>query len=388
MQKKPILIIDGHLDMAFCALHHRRDLTQPVAVLRDREGGRKDAASSHPDSLERRKNLGKTYPGTATVSLPALRRGHVGIVLTSIMCRVDEPGPHSHNAARTQTAAHAKGKAHLAYYRALEGAGEINLLKTPADLDSSVSLWEDAAAKKTTAADSLPIGVILSMESADPILDPDQVRDWWTWGLRSVSLTHFGVNTWGHGTGTEGGLFPPAFPLMDAMRETGIAIDVSHLADLAFWQVMEYWNGPVHASHCACRALVPGQRHLSDEMIRALIQRDGVIGGVFFEGMLNPEWNFNDPATRKPHATRSMSAVVEHIDHICQIAGNADHVAIGSDLDGGYGRELAPTDIDTIADLQNFPLVLQHWGFSEANILKVAHGNLLRLFRRAWKDSK
>jgi membrane dipeptidase len=270
---------------------------------------------------------------------------------------------------------------HLAYYRSLEHAGEIKLIHSRGDLDNMAELW---LAIDEDSADSTPVGVILSMESADPILGPDQVEEWRLWGLRSVSLTHFGVNTWGHGSGTEGGLFAPAFPLMDALKAAKIAVDVSHLADTAFWDVMEYWDGPIHASHANCRALVPGQRHLSDEMIRELIQRGGVIGVVFYEGMLNPEWDWDDPSTRLLRASRSMSAVVEHVDHICQLAGNSDHVAIGSDLDGGFGRELAPIDLDNISDLQKFPQVLEAGGYKQEDILKISHGNLLRFFRNAW----
>ena len=147
---------------------------------------------------------------------------------------------------------------------------------------------------------------------------------------------------------------PAAYPLLDALAETDIALDLTHAADLTFLAVARLLARPVHASHCMCRALVPGQRHLSDEMIKALIERGGVIGIVFAEYMLNPEMDFDDPSTYPRTARRSMSAAINHIDHICQLAGNCNHVAIGSDLDGGFGRELSPTDLNTIADLQRF----------------------------------
>jgi len=171
---------------------------------------------------------------------------------------------------------------------------------------------------------------------------------------------------------------------MDALRTAGIVLDLTHATDLVFWQVLEYWDGPVHASHCNCRALVPGQRHLSDEMITAIAGRGGVVGMVFAEQMLNPAWNWEDPATHRATATRSMSAVVEHVDHICQLLGNADHVALGSDLDGGFGRDLAPIDMDTIADLQAFVGILRARGYSEEDMRKIAHGNLIGFFRKAW----
>jgi membrane dipeptidase len=222
------------------------------------------------------------------------------------------------------------------------------------------------------------------MECADPILNPDQVPEWHAAGLRSVSLTHFGSNTYGHGTGTRGGLFPPAYPLMDALRKAGIVLDLTHAAELAFWQILEYWDGPVHASHCNCRALVPGQRHLSDEMIRTIAGREGVVGMVFAEQMLNPSWVWEDRATHRLTATRSMAAVAEHVDHVCQLLGSVDHIALGTDLDGGFGRDLAPTDLDTIANLQKFFDILRARGYGDEEVRKIAHGNLLRFFRQAW----
>ncbi len=367
--EKPLLIIDGHLDMGFNALFNQRDLTQSIQVLRERE-----------DSLKNKLGPYETDPGTVTVSLPELRRGCVGIMLATIMVRVQVPWPgrpNCHNAVRTQPTAYARGQSHLAYYQALEKEGEVSWIKTLEDLDSSVAAWENPTP-------DTPVGLILSMESADPILGPDQVAQWWEDGLRAVGITHFGANSYGHGTGTPGGLYPTAYPLLDAFADTNMIIDLTHAADTAFWQILDYWEGPVHASHCNCRALVPGQRHLSDEMIKALCERGGVMGMVFAESMLSPQWDWDDPSTHYTKATRPMKAVVEHVDHICQLTGNTDHVAIGTDLDGGFGREIAPIDMDTVNDLQKFLNILRDRGYSEEDVEKIAHGNLLQLFRNAW----
>jgi len=379
MATTDLLIIDGHLDMAANALALRRDLTQPVQVLREREGGGRRLRSTHKDSLERRKGPLLPEQGPVTVALPEMRAGRVGIMVSTIMCRVQAWGSDTAHAARTRAAAYAVGRSHLAYYQALVREGEICWVRDIPELEACLRGWEDPSPQT-------PVGLILSMESADPILGPDQVPEWHQVGLRSVSLTHFGSNTYGHGTGTRGGLFPPAYPLMDALREAGIALDLTHAAELAFWQILEYWDGPVHASHCNCRALVQGQRHLSDEMIKAIAERGGVIGMVFTESMLNPSWVWDDPSTHRKTATRTMSAVVEHVDYVCQLLGNADHVALGTDLDGGFGRDLAPTDVDTIADLQKFLVILSSRGYREEDVRKIAHGNLIRFFRHAWGD--
>lgn len=376
-----LLIIDGHLDMAANALALRRDLTLPVQVLRDREGGARPPRSGHKDSLERR--VGPLLPrqGPVTVALPEMRAGRVGVMVSTLMSRIQASGTDTAHTARTREAAYAVARSHLAYYQALATQGEICWVRDIRELEVCLRAWEAPTA-------GTPVGLILSMESADPILAPEQVSEWHRAGLRSVSLTHHGINTYGHGTGSRGGLFPPAYPLMDALREAGVALDLSHAAESAFWQILEYWDGPVHASHCNCRALVPGQRHLSDEMIRALAERGGVIGLVFGEMMLNPAWDWERRETHVAAATRSMSAVAEHADHICQLLGTADHVAIGSDLDGGFGRELAPTDLDTIADLQGFLAILRSRGYSEGDVRKIAHGNLVRFFRQAWGDTR
>jgi membrane dipeptidase len=380
MPRDPLLIIDGHLDMAYNALFHRRDLTQSVQTLREREDSTPPRDPDHPDSLRQRRGPEALGKGVATVALPEMRQAHVGIMLSTIMSRVQQPMSTMNDGVRTQGAAHATGQAHLHYYKALERQEEITWIHNSADLDACVEAWK-APTSET------PVGLILSMESADPILGPDQVQEWWDAGLRSVGLTHFGANTWGHGTGTRGGLYACAYPLMDALRAVGMILDLTHAADLTFWQILDYWDGPVHASHCMCRTLVPGQRHLSDEMILALTQRGGVIGMVFAEAMLNPEWNFDHTSSYQPTAKRTMGAVVEHLDHICQLTGNCDHVAIGTDLDGGFGRELSPVDYDTIVDLQKFLHILERRGYGQEDIAKIAHGNLLRFFHIAWSSS-
>lgn len=376
MTNADLLIIDGHLDMAANALALRRDLTQPVQVLREREGGVR-VRSAHKDALDRRRGPLIPEQGPVTVSLPEMRAGRVGIMLSTLMCRVQGAGPDTAHAARTREAAYAVARSHLAYYQALVRQGEICWVRDIPELDACLRAWEHPSART-------PVGLILSMESADPILGPEQVPEWYQAGLRSVSLTHFGSNVYGHGTGTRGGLFPSAYPLMDALRTAGIVLDLTHAAELAFGQILDYWDGPVHASHCNCRALVPGQRHLSDEMIKAIAGRGGVVGMVFAEQMLNPAWVWEDQATHRKTATRSMAAVVEHVDHICQLLGNAEHVALGTDLDGGFGRDLAPTDLDTIADLQQFFVILGSRGYTDEDVRKIAHGNLIRFFRQAW----
>jgi membrane dipeptidase len=157
-------------------------------------------------------------------------------------------------------------------------------------------------------------------------------------------------------------------------------LDVTHLADESFWQAVDLFEGPVLASHNNCRALVPGDRQFSDDQIRYLIQRDSVIGAAFDAWMLCPGW-IKDGLS---NPTVSLEAVIDHIDHVCQLAGNARHAAIGTDLDGGFGKEQCPYDLDTIADLQKIPALLSSRGYREKDIEAIMYGNWVRFFQRAW----
>jgi membrane dipeptidase len=216
------------------------------------------------------------------------------------------------------------------------------------------------------------------MEGADPIVSPSQARQWWEQGLRVIGLAHYGPSAYAHGTGASGGITARGVDLLKAMAELGMILDLTHLADESFWEALEMWKGPVLASHNNCRALVPGVRQFADEQIKAIIERGGVIGAAFDAWMLAPGW--------KPTVTPKvqLSAVLDQIHHICQIAGNARHVAIGTDLDGGYGTEQSPEDLDTIADLQKLPGMLRARGYREQDITGIMHGNWVRFFETAW----
>jgi membrane dipeptidase len=166
------------------------------------------------------------------------------------------------------------------------------------------------------------------------------------------------------------------------MDELGIILDATHLCDESFWEALEVFNGPVWASHNNCRALVPGVRQFGDEQLRALIDRGAVIGAVLDAWMLVPDW-IRGQSTPDESGV-SLASAVDHIDHICQLAGNANHCGIGSDLDGGFGREQSPRDLDTIADLAEFVGILEGRGYAPADIANIMHGNWINFLRRAW----
>ena len=170
--------------------------------------------------------------------------------------------------------------------------------------------------------------------------------------------------------------------LLHEMERLGIILDLTHLSDEAFWEALDIFSGTVIASHNNCRTLVPHQRQFDDKQIHAIIDRDGVIGAAFDNWMIRPGWVRGS----KENERVVIEHVVDHIDHICQLAGNAKHAAIGSDLDGGFGREQSPSDLDTIADLQKLVDILTGRGYSMEDVSLIMHGNWLRLLRNAWED--
>ncbi|HEX2515688.1 MAG TPA: membrane dipeptidase, partial [Chloroflexota bacterium] len=224
-----------------------------------------------------------------------------------------------------------------------------------------------------------PIGYVLGTEGADCIVSPSQLGAWWEDGLRAVSLVHYGVSKYAHGTGTDGPLSADGRDLLAAMDEVGAILDLTHQSDTSFWESLERFRGPVFASHQNCRALVPGGRQMSDEQLKALIERDAVIGAALDNWMLHPGYVRRETPRELIH----LSAFVDHIDHLCQLAGSARHAAIGSDLDGGYGTEQTPLELDTIADLQHVPQMLRQRGYSEADVRAIMGGNAVRFFAGA-----
>jgi membrane dipeptidase len=351
-----MLLIDSHLDLAMNALNWDRDLDQDVYDIRRREAG-------------------MTQKGRArgTTTLPEMRKGEVAVSLATVIARTAREGSPATGAA-TQEISYAKAQGQLAYYRVLEAQGKVRILAEAASLTAHVDAWRQPGAHE-------PLGFILSMEGADPIAWPEQVESWWDDGMRVVGLSHYGISAYAHGTGTEGGLTDLGGPILREMERVGMVLDLTHLADRAFWEALECFGGPVLASHNNCRALVPGDRQYSDAQIQAIVERGGVIGAALDAWMLYPGWVKGETS----NAVVGLSAVADHIDHVCQLAGNARHAAIGSDLDGGYGTEQCPHDLDTIADLQKIADLLRARGFAEADVEAVMHGNWIRFFTEAWK---
>jgi membrane dipeptidase len=214
------------------------------------------------------------------------------------------------------------------------------------------------------------------MEGADPIMLPAQAEEWFAAGLRCVGMAHYGQGIYAHGTGGEGPLTLAGRDLLHEFEQLGMIVDLTHCAEPGFFEVLDRFSGPVHASHNMCRALVPADRQFSDDQIRALLERNAVIGMALDAWMLYPGWKVGQTSNE----VVSLADVANHVDHVCQIAGNAKHVGIGSDLDGGFGTEQTARDLGSIAGLQKLDGVLKSRGYSDADVDGIFYGNWLRFF--------
>ena len=356
-----MFIIDAHLDLAMNAMEWNRDLKLPVSGIREREKGLADK----PD---REKN---------TVSLPALREGKIGLVVATQIARYVRkgstlPGWHSPEQAWAQS------QAQLSWYRAMVDQGEMIQVTEKSSLEKQIQLWSDDVATDQNK----PVGIILSLEGADSLVNLSYLEKAYAYGLRALGPAHYGEGRYAGGTGTEAGFSEPGKSLLKEMDSLHMILDVTHLTDIGFDQAMKIYQGPVWASHHNCRSLVNNQRQLNDDQIKVLIERGAVIGGVMDAWMLANDWIRGVSLPKAMDV--SLNRLIDHYDHICQIAGNADHIAIGSDLDGAFGTEQSPYDLETIADLQKLPGLLKNRGYSEYDIQKVLHGNWLRFLRNAW----
>ena len=350
-----MLMIDSHLDLAMNALEWNRNLDLSVSEIRRAEAG-----------------MTQKGRGCNTTTLPEMRRAELFVSVVTVISRTARPGSPSTGAA-SQEISYASAQGQLAYYRVLESQGKVRIIGDAAALDQHASAWQEGGRSE-------PLGFIFAMEGADPIVWPEQVESWWEDGLRMVSLSHYGISAYAHGTGTEGGLTELGKPLLRAMETCGMILDLTHLADLAFWEALDNFGGSVMASHNNCRALVPDGRQFTDEQVGAIVERGGVIGAALDAWMLYPGWIKGETSNE----VVTLQAVADHIDHICQLAGSSRHAAIGSDLDGGYGTEQCPHDLDTIVDLQKIADLMRSRGYLEEDIENIMHGNWLRFFGEAW----
>ena len=354
-----MFIFDAHLDLSMNAMEWNRDLTWSV----------EDIRKSEKDMSDKRDR------GNNTVSFEAMRQGNIGLCMATQIARYVKkenslPGWNSPQQAWAQT------QGQLSWYKAMEEAGELVQITNKQELNDHLALWKTSQERK-------PIGYILSLEGADSIVTIDHLQRSYEQGLRAIGPAHYGPGTYAHGTDSVGGIGTKGKDLLKEIERLGLILDATHLCDQSFWETMANYNGPVWASHNNCRALVNHNRQFADEQIKELIKRKAVIGMALDAWMMVPNW-VRGQSTPESMGV-SLQQMIDNIDHICQLAGNTLHVGIGTDLDGGFGKEQGPADLDTIADLQKIPQMLREKGYAEIDIENIMNGNFLRFLQNTWQ---
>jgi membrane dipeptidase len=354
-----MLIADAHLDLAYNVLEHGRDLTQPLAAIRTAEKGH-----------------GRN--GIATVTLPELQKGNVGLVFGTIFVM---PAA-SHLAAigtkvgyKNTGEAHRQGMAQLDYYHRL--ADEQSNVRLVTDLNS----LEEVVKSFENETNHL-LGIVPLMEGADPIREPAEAELWYERGLRLIGLawddTRYASGAW---RGSKHGLTKEGRQLLEVMANFGFILDLTHMSEKASLEALDSYPGTIVATHSNARALVPGERQLSDSQIRLIGERNGVIGVVLSNSFLKAGHRKGE---RKELVT--LDQVAAHIDHICQLTGSATYVGIGSDLDGGFGTADIPHELDSVADLSKIGDKLLERGYAQSDVENIMGGNWLTLLRRTFSS--
>jgi membrane dipeptidase len=354
-----MLILDAHQDIAYNALTYGRDYTRPALETR-----RLDP----PELLQQR--------GRATLGLPDALLGRVGIVFSTLFTAPYDPKEPAYEAMsyKTPMQAYQLAMQQADYYERLVDTtrGRVQIIRRQADLDSVLATWADG----TGVADHRQ-GLVLLMENGDPILEPKQFEEWYERGVRAVGPA-WEATRYTAGTGKPGPLTRLGYELLEVMASFHALLDISHMAEQAARQALDAYSGPVIASHSNPQRFRNTDRHLPDATIRALAERDGVMGIVLYNRFLSNDWVKGD---RKDQVT--LSTVLDAIEHVCQLTGSAAHVGIGSDFDGGFGAESIPAGLETVTDLLAIGTGLSERGFSPADVEAVLSGNMLRKLRQA-----
>lgn len=358
------MIIDGHQDLAWNMVNLGRDYTRSADEIRQQEKNTPIPA----------------FNGNTLLGWPQYQQAHVAIVFATLYCtpRRTHDGQYEIQLYETPQEAHSCYQQNLdAYLRLVdEHADKFALLLNQDDLNAHLSIWN--AHLKKSGNTPPPVGLVILMEGADGIREPEEVEQWYAGGVRLLGPAWAGTRYCG-GTREPGPLTKAGYALLDHMAELGMVLDISHMDHQSARQALDHYPGQVIASHANAETLInaiPINRHLKDETIHQLIDRDGVMGIIPVNHFL--DWNWRDRGDRE---TMGLEKFIAQIDHICQIAGNTHHVAIGTDFDGGFGVESVPHEIDTIADLPKLIPLLAEKGYNQDDIDRIMYGNWLRILQ-------
>ena len=352
------ILVDAHEDIAYNILNFGRDYTRAAAETRRIEKDTRSPALEHN--------------GETLLGWPDYQRGRVAVVFSTLFVTPirRREGEWDKQSYADYDQAHHLYRTQLDVYHKLtdDHPDQFRLIGSRTDLEAVLASWAG------TGVASHPVGLVPLMEGAEGVRTPSELEQWWEWGVRIIGPAWAGTRFCG-GTHDPGPLTDDGRELLGAMADLGFTLDLSHMDIHSARQSLDLYQGPIIASHANAAALLPGyagNRLLMDEVIQGILERDGVIGVVPYCRFLSLDWKNGDARD-----TITLETLAAHVDHICQLAGDALHVGLGSDFDGGFGLTSTPTGIDTIADLQELGPVLKAKGYNDGQVAAVLGGNWL-----------
>ena len=356
-----MLIVDAHQDLAWNMLTFGRDYTRSSEETRRLERG----------------GLASAQNGDTLLGWPDYQKGQVAIIFATLFAA---PIRRKEGDWETQTysdfdQAYQLYKKQLDTYHRLvdEQPDKFRLVQTLQDLEKTIGAW------KGLVSDEHLVGLVVLMEGAEGVRQPPELEGWWERGVRIIGPAWAGTRYCG-GTAEPGPMTSEGFALLEAMADFGFTLDLTHMDEQAALQALDSYPGAIIATHSNPQGMLREtdlNRFLSDRVLHGLIERDGIVGIPPFNKFLRWEWTPSDGRQAVP-----LELVVDHIDYVCQLAGDASHVGIGSDFDGGFGLQSVPEGIESIADLQKLEPILGEKGYGELDIAAILGTNWLSLLKR------
>lgn len=361
-----MIIVDAHEDLAWNILTYGRDYTRPVAETRRLEAGTTGAGGKE-DTL---------------LGWPEYQRGQVAVVFGTLFAAParGKQERRESQSYRDYQEAHQLYQGQVDTYHRMvdQHPDQFHLIESDRDLCEVLNDWQEESPAQQPPG-TRRVGIVILMEGAEGVREPAELEEWWEKGVRIIGPAWAGTRYCG-GTNEPGPMTAEGFVLLEAMESFGFSLDVSHMDEAAVLQALDRYAGAIIASHGNAKKLLKGadsNRHLTDRVIRGLVERNGVIGIVPYNRFLDANWRTGDR-----RELVSLQRVVDQIDAICQIAGDARHVGIGSDFDGGFGLQSVPAEIDSVADLQKLIPLLTERGYNRYDVAAILGQNWLRFLHR------
>lgn len=348
------MLADAHLDLAWNALERDRDLAAWAITVRARE-------------------LGTLGPGRAQgmLSWPDLATAGVAVAIATLRAPVDASMPVPDRCFPAVAQAHAVARGHLAYYQALARGTTARIVESASGLAEHLDAWRTASRGVPR-----PVGLVLSLSCADPVLDAPDLERWHADGVRILGLAHPGEGRFAGGARSTTGLQPSAAPILERAAALGLALDLADVSDATFDEALAAFPGTVFVSHGSCRRRSAVPEALDDVRLRALVERGGILALTLRADRLAP---------RGAPGPRTLDDLIDHVDHVADLIGSVDAVAIGSDVDDPEGSDAVAAEIETIADLPRIAEALARRGYGDDDVTAIVGGNLLRFLASALK---